>query len=67
MKVLFSQIKMYEKGGRYSCEIKHDGKVVKSGWCKYAPSAYREATCQLVYSPGYVQIVPFSEYLPGHL
>lgn len=61
--MLFSQIKMYEKGGYYCCKIKHDGKDVDSRWRKYAQSAYREASSKLVYEPKYVQIIPYSQYV----
>lgn len=61
--MLFSQIKMYQKGGMYKCQIKHDGKVVEGVWCQLAPSAYKSAECKLIYAPGYVQSVPLSDYM----
>lgn len=61
--MLFSQIKMYEKGGRYRCRIEHDGRLVESGWHRYAPDAYSAAESKLVYMPGYVRAVPRSEYV----
>lgn len=60
--MIFSQIKIYEKGGNYKCVIYHDNKKVESGWHRFAPDAYSAAECKLVYKPGYVQRVPVSEY-----
>lgn len=60
--MLISQIKLYVNGGVYKCQIKHDGRVVKSGRHKLAPDAYADAESRLVYKPGYVQCIPVSEY-----
>lgn len=61
--MLISQIKLYQKGGLYACMIKHDNKIVRSGWHKYAAEAYSAAESKLIYKPGYVQAVPRSEYV----
>lgn len=59
--MLISQIKMYQKGGRYHCTIKHSGHEVESGWFQYASEAYSAAESKLIYKPGYVRPIRWSE------
>ena len=56
--MIISQIQLRQNNsGYYSVQIKHNGKVVKSHWCKNACDAYSSAESKLIYKPGYVQSV----------